>query len=65
MTKKEIRQIIQQLKTYEMDICNVPEEVCYQKDIIEAERKFGLRRSQNRGYDAIQALFFVEEKLRL
>ena len=36
MTKKEIRQIIQQLKTYEMDICNVPEEVCYQKDIIEA-----------------------------
>ncbi len=63
MTKKEIRQIIQQLKTYEMDICNVPEEVCYQKDIIEAERKFGLRRSQNRGYDAIQVLFFVEEKL--
>ena len=38
MTKKEIKQIIRQLKTYEMDVRDVPQEVCYHKDIIEAER---------------------------
>lgn len=63
MTKKEIKQIIRQLKTYEMDVRDVPKEVCYHKDIIEAERKFGLRKAYNRGYDAVHELFFVEEKL--
>lgn len=63
MTAKEIKQIIRRLKSHEMSIRDVPEEVRYDKNIVEAERKFGLRQELNRGYDVIHNFFFVEEKI--
>lgn len=63
MTKKEVKEIICQLKCYELSIKDVPEEVYYDKDIIAAERKFGLREELNRGFDVIHNFFFVEEKI--
>lgn len=63
MTAKEIKQIIRQLKNHELDIRDVPEEVRYHQDIVAAERKFGLRKELNRGYDVIHKFFFVEEDI--
>lgn len=63
MTNKEIKQIIRQLKSHEMSIRDVPEEVRHDKDIVAAERKFGLRKEFNRGFDVIHNFFFVEEKI--
>lgn len=63
MTDKEIKQIIHQLKSYEMSIKDVPEEVRYDKKVVAAERKLGLRREFNRGFDVIHNFFFVEEKI--
>lgn len=63
MTAKEIKEIIQQLKSYEMSIRDVPEEVCCHKNILAAERKFGLRKELNRGFDVIHNFFFVEEEI--
>ena len=63
MTKNGIKQIIRKLKNYELDIRNVPEEIMYHKDIVAAERKYGLRIEKNRGYDIIRNLFFVEEEV--
>ncbi len=61
MTDKEIKQIIHQLKSHEMSIRDVPKEVRHHKNIVAAERKFGLRKELNRGFDAIHNFFFVEE----
>lgn len=61
MTAKEIKQIIQGLKFHVISIRHVPEEVRYDKNIVAAERKYGLRRELNRGFDVINNFFFVEE----
>lgn len=63
MTDKDIKQIVRQLKSHEMSIKDVPEEVRHHKNILAAERKFGLRRELNRGFDVIHNFFFVEEKI--
>lgn len=64
MTGKEIKNIIRRLKNNELRVMDVPEEVKYHKDIIKAERKYGLRIEGNRGYDVINNCFFVEEELQ-
>ncbi len=63
MNKKEIKLIIKQLKEYELKITDVPEEIRHHKDVVLAERKYGLRKELNRGYDVIRNLFFVKEEL--
>lgn len=63
MTDKGIKQIISQLKSHEMGIMDVPEEVRHHKNIVAAERKIGLRKELNRGFDAIHNFFFVEEEI--
>ncbi len=63
MTGREIKKIIHQLKTNELSIRDVPEEVSHHKDIVAAERKFGLRKELNRGFDVIHDYFFVEEEI--
>lgn len=60
---KEIKSIICQLRTYELSVRDVPEEVALNSEIIRAERKYGLRKSHNRGFDVINQVFFVEEEL--
>ena len=60
-TKKDIKQLIEQLKKYEIRVQDVPEELRFNKDIITSERKYGLRKSGYRGYDVIILKFFVEE----
>ena len=63
MTNRDIKKIIRQLKKHELSIMDVPEAVKYHKDIVAAERKFGLRKEGNRGFDVVHELFFVEEEL--
>lgn len=63
MTIKEIKQIIRQLESHEMSVMDVPEEVRYHKKIVTTERKLGLRKELNRGFDVIHNFFFVEEKI--
>ena len=63
MTKKDIKIIIDQLKKNELSILAVPDEVKHNKEIIHAERKLGLRRELERGYDIIGNRFFVIEEL--
>lgn len=60
---KDVKKIIRQLKNSEIDCFHVPEE--YQKDrnIIDIERKLGIRKLGRRGYDIIRNTFFVEEEL--
>ncbi|MBO4946380.1 MAG: metallophosphoesterase [Lachnospiraceae bacterium] len=64
MMRNEISEIIYKLGNKELSIGEVPEEVKYQKDIVIAERKYGLRKELNRGYDAIHDFFFIEEEIR-
>lgn len=63
MTDKEIKKIIRQLKKHELSIREVPDEVKHHKEIVAAERKLGLRKEGNRGYDVIHGFFFVEEEI--
>ena len=63
MLDKEIKRIISQLEKNELSITEVPDELKLNKDILIAERKLGLRREGNRGYDAIHGYFFVEVEL--
>lgn len=63
MPSKEIKQVICQLKNYDLDIRDVPDEIKHNKDIVAAERKYGLRQELKRGYDIIHNAFFVEEKI--
>lgn len=46
-----------------MSIKDVPEEVRHHKNILATERKLGLRKELNRGFDVIHNFFFVEEKI--
>lgn len=63
MTDREIREIICKLEFHEMSIRDVPEGVRHHKNIVTAERKFGLRKELNRGFDVIHNFFFVEEEV--
>lgn len=63
MTGKELKKVIHKLEIHELSIWDVPEELRYHKDIVAAERKFGLRKERNRGYDVIHDYFFVEEEI--
>ena len=58
----EIKKAIKKLKTGELTISSVPEELSHNMDILRAERKLGLRKSGHRGFDAIRQEFFVEEE---
>lgn len=58
----EIKKIIKKLKTGELTINSVPEELSKNIDILRAERKLGLRKSGHRGFDVIRQEFFVEEE---
>ena len=58
----EIKNVIKKLKTGELTINSVPEELSHNIDILRAERKLGLRKSRHRGFDVIRQEFFVEEE---
>lgn len=58
----EIKKAIKKLKTGELTINSVPEELSHNMDILRAERKLGLRKSGHRGFDVIRQEFFVEEE---
>lgn len=58
----EVKKTIKKLKTGELTINSVPEELSKNIDILRAERKLGLRKSGHRGFDVIRQEFFVEEE---
>ena len=58
----EVKKLIKKLKTGELTINSVPEELSHNIDILRAERKLGLRKSRHRGFDVIRQEFFVEEE---
>lgn len=58
----EVKCIIKELKSGELEVRNVPEEFALDSNVIEAERKLGLRKSGYRGFDVITQTFFVEEE---
>lgn len=57
----EVKRIIKELKSGELEVGNVPEEFALDSNVVKAERKFGLRKSGHRGFDVITQTFFVEE----
>lgn len=61
---KEVKKIVRQLKKSEINCFCVPEEYQNDKNIIDIERKLGMRKVGKRGYDIIRDTFFVEEELR-
>lgn len=63
MTEKDINQIINKIKTYQLSIQDIPKDIAYQKNILKAERELGLRCEGKRGYNVITDCFFVEEVL--
>ena len=63
MTKSDIKKIIKQLKNKEITVSDVSEEYQNNLELINFERKAGLRTVGKRGYDVISNSFFIEEKL--
>lgn len=63
MKAEEINHIIIQLKSHEIQIRDVPEEIKNNIDVVKAERELGLRKTCKKGFDIIRNLFFVEEQL--
>ena len=61
--KREIKQIISQIKKHEISINDIPEEYKDDFEIIKAERKLGLRKKIKCGYEVILDSFFVEEEI--
>ena len=62
MTFEEINHIIAQLKSCEIQIQDVPEEIKNNIDIVKAERELGLRKTYRKGFDIIRNVFFVKEE---
>ena len=62
MINKNIKNVIRQLKRHEIYVMDVPEELRHNKSILAVEREEGLRKEGNRGYDAVNGYFFVEEE---
>lgn len=60
---EEVKKIIRQLKDSEINCLDVPEEYQRDRNIIEVERKLGVRKLGKRGYDIIKNVFFAEEEL--
>lgn len=60
---KEVKKIIRQLKSSKITCLDVPEEYQNDRNIIDVERKLGIRKLGRRGYDIIKNAFFVEEEL--
>ena len=60
---KEISIIIKNIKNKNIDYRDIPIELRDNIDIIEAERKSGMRVYSNRGYDVIFNRFFVQEDI--
>jgi len=60
---KEVSNIIKKIKMKNIDYIDIPLELRENPDIIDAERKVGLRVFSNRGYDVISNRFFVEENI--
>lgn len=60
---KELSVIIKNIKKKNMDYQDIPLELKNNTDIIEIERKIGMRIFSNRGYDVILNRFFVEENI--
>lgn len=58
----EIKCIIKQLKSGELEVRSVPEEFALDDNVLKAERKLGIRKSGHRGFDVITQKFFVEEE---
>ena len=58
----EVECIINELKSGELEVRNVPEEFALDLNVVRAERKLGLRKSGHRGFDVITQKFFVEEQ---
>ena len=57
----EVKCIIKELKSGELEMKNVPEEFALDSNVVKTERKLGLRKSGHRGFDVIEQTFFVEE----
>ncbi len=58
----EIMRIINKLKQGELEVRDVPEQFALDSNVVNAERKLGLRKSGHRGFDVINQTFFVEEE---
>lgn len=58
----EVKDIIKQLENEQLYVKDVPEEIALNMEIVRTERKLGLRKSGNRGFDVIKQEFFVEEE---
>lgn len=63
MAQSEVKKIIRQLEKNEISIFDVPEEYENDIQIVNFERKAGLRMTGKRGFDIISNYFFVEEDL--
>lgn len=61
--KSKIDSIINKLRKGRLSVLDVPEEFASNKEILQAERTLGLRKSGHRGFDIIKQEFFVEEGL--
>lgn len=57
----EIKRIIKELKSRELEVGDVPKKFALDSNVVKAERKLGLRKSKHRGFDVIKQTFFVEE----
>lgn len=58
---KNLEEIIADFKQRKLAISDIPEEYALNKEVVKTERKMGLRKSLNRGYDVLRQEFFVEE----
>lgn len=60
-TEKDIKDFVKQLKKNKISFFDIPEGLRTNKSIVDVERKLGLRKAAQRGYDVINDSFFVEE----
>ena len=58
----EVNDIIEKLKSGELEVEKVPEEFALDFNIVKVERELGLRKSGYRVFDVITQEFFVEEQ---
>lgn len=58
----EINGIVEKLKNKKLSIREIPEEFALHINIVQTERKLGIRKSKQRGFDVISQKFFVEEE---
>lgn len=58
----EVKDIIDKLKSGELEVRCVLDEFALEPDVVRTERKLGLRKSGHRGFDVITQTFFVEEE---